>query len=1133
MMNTKIDGGYFPTSLMRGARGLTIFLMTAAMLLGLGIRNALANGEINFVAGKAQVLNAAGDARAAGKGGRVVPGEVLATGADGEIHVIMDDNALIAIRPNSRLKIDTYVAEGDEKDSAAFSLIRGQLRSITGWIGKIAPKNYAIRTPSATIGIRGTDHEVAVIELGTEAGTFDKVNTGETLMKTAFGEVSVQPGRAGFAGKASTERPVLLAAIPAFYKPTPNEQLINQAKKALELSLDQRLKRKQGDVRRQGGLNEQGNARISNSCTLDPSPMDSFNDFIRAYELGNTALMRNRLDPSMIGYLRFLEGINQDNNRFKQIRLTLMDTQLQCGPDVTVVQFLWEKRFLDVTTFAPGLFTGRATVLMHRNGVNWQFAAVSGDNPFSSQSGVLGQLTFGPVGTPAASNATGTRSKQMDAAAPVQSFSISSVTSAPGALPLTVEVLDPDLAGTGTLQVQIVTNQGDAEKIDLFEVSPGRFSRSSLYFSSNTAVPGNNVLEVGPGAILTLRYVDQNPGGNRPATLLARSLNTSGSPVSAKSSAPDPFNFNSQTAQPNTKVGSNKVTITGNTAPAVVTIVGGSYKIDDGPFTTAPGTVSSGQTITVQVISSPTPGATASATLTVGGVSGVFTVITVNPSGGGGTTTPNPFSFVTLGPQLPSKNVPSDPPVVITGNTLPAPVSIVGGSYSIDGRPFTNAPGTIDSGHSVVVSVLSSATLGGSVTATLTVGGVSAPFTVTTQTVASPNPNPFSFRSPAPQPPGVPVTSDTISISGNNVPAPISIVGGSYSIDGRAFTSAPGTISSAQTVTLKVLSSSTALASVTATLTVGNVNGSFTVTTQAATSPVPNPFGFTSVTQQPLGRPATSNTIPISGNTAPAPVTIVGGTYSINGLPFTNAPGTILAGQTIAVATTNASTPATSVVVSLTIGGVVGTFTATTIDTIPNPFGFKALTAQQPLSTVTASATITGIDTPTPIGIVGGTFSINGGPASTSGAITNGQTVTISLTNSRSENFLVSANLTIGGVSGSFNSTTWTTTPNAYFFTPSSVTPKHIGFSCISTTNTVTITGITAPSAPISINGAGFAFSINGGAFVTSGNIVSGSSVAVRGTITWLRAGPNLPQTGTLNIGNNPGGSATFTITCL
>ena len=78
-----------------------------------------------------------------------------------------------------------------------------------------------IRTPNATIGVRGTDHEATVILTGDNrgypAGTYDKVNQGITFIRTDKGEIDIHPDQAGFAANM-VEMPALLKEIPEFYK---------------------------------------------------------------------------------------------------------------------------------------------------------------------------------------------------------------------------------------------------------------------------------------------------------------------------------------------------------------------------------------------------------------------------------------------------------------------------------------------------------------------------------------------------------------------------------------------------------------------------------------------------------------------------------------------------------------------------------------------------------------------------------------------------------------------------------------------------------------------------------------------------------------------------------------------------
>jgi hypothetical protein len=99
------------------------------------------------------------------------------------------------------------------------SLLKGAMRSVTGWVGKHNTSAYLITTPTATIGIRGTDHETTVIdkEGGDEPGTYDTVNEGATSLKTPKGETEVTPGKFAFVPKGRAVAPVILAKQPGFW----------------------------------------------------------------------------------------------------------------------------------------------------------------------------------------------------------------------------------------------------------------------------------------------------------------------------------------------------------------------------------------------------------------------------------------------------------------------------------------------------------------------------------------------------------------------------------------------------------------------------------------------------------------------------------------------------------------------------------------------------------------------------------------------------------------------------------------------------------------------------------------------------------------------------------------------------
>ncbi len=184
-------------------------------------------GHFQFVAGDVRVISADGKARLARKGMEVNEGESITTNATASAQIRMVDEGLIVVRPDTRLKVTTFVFNGkaDGSERSLFSLVKGGFRAITGIIGRVNKEHYKIETPTATIGIRGTDHEPTFIPNPlpgkvaiAEPGTYDKVNSGAAVLSTAKGMVVINPNQAGFVPNIPNAAPSVLAVIPAFYK---------------------------------------------------------------------------------------------------------------------------------------------------------------------------------------------------------------------------------------------------------------------------------------------------------------------------------------------------------------------------------------------------------------------------------------------------------------------------------------------------------------------------------------------------------------------------------------------------------------------------------------------------------------------------------------------------------------------------------------------------------------------------------------------------------------------------------------------------------------------------------------------------------------------------------------------------
>ena len=106
-----------------------------------------------------QVTLAQGDTRrAAVVGGALLPQERLSTGADGIAAVTLRDGTVLTLGPDSSLDLAEFDFNSTTQEGSMWvKLARGSLRVITGLIAKLQPEKVKVTTPTAVIGVRGTD----------------------------------------------------------------------------------------------------------------------------------------------------------------------------------------------------------------------------------------------------------------------------------------------------------------------------------------------------------------------------------------------------------------------------------------------------------------------------------------------------------------------------------------------------------------------------------------------------------------------------------------------------------------------------------------------------------------------------------------------------------------------------------------------------------------------------------------------------------------------------------------------------------------------------------------------------------------------------------------------------------------
>jgi len=102
---------------------------------------------------------------AAPVGAGIQTSDVILTGADGSAGITFTDNSLVSVGPNSVFAIDKYRFDSTtHAGEFEGNLRKGRLAAISGKMVKASPESMKIRTPSAIMGVRGTEFVVQVDE---------------------------------------------------------------------------------------------------------------------------------------------------------------------------------------------------------------------------------------------------------------------------------------------------------------------------------------------------------------------------------------------------------------------------------------------------------------------------------------------------------------------------------------------------------------------------------------------------------------------------------------------------------------------------------------------------------------------------------------------------------------------------------------------------------------------------------------------------------------------------------------------------------------------------------------------------------------------------------------------------------
>jgi len=148
-------------------------------------------GDVLISRGQAFAVAPDSKSRQLSVGAHVFVGDKLITGSDGFLRLQMIDNAVLDLSCYSIMVIEEYaLTPSNENNKSVLNLLEGSLKKITGEIGKWKEDVYQLKTPVASIGVRGTEYALRVFQSKGCDGKIDLDDDG-LYLRVAKGLIDV------------------------------------------------------------------------------------------------------------------------------------------------------------------------------------------------------------------------------------------------------------------------------------------------------------------------------------------------------------------------------------------------------------------------------------------------------------------------------------------------------------------------------------------------------------------------------------------------------------------------------------------------------------------------------------------------------------------------------------------------------------------------------------------------------------------------------------------------------------------------------------------------------------------------------------------------------------------------------
>lgn len=116
-------------------------------------------GQVVWIKGTVKATYPEQQPRVLARGALIYEKDTLNSEKDSSGEISFTDNSILTLQSDTTFVIDQYHFDQNKPSHGQYfmNLLKGGFRTITGFVAKAKPENYQVKTPVATIGVRGTD----------------------------------------------------------------------------------------------------------------------------------------------------------------------------------------------------------------------------------------------------------------------------------------------------------------------------------------------------------------------------------------------------------------------------------------------------------------------------------------------------------------------------------------------------------------------------------------------------------------------------------------------------------------------------------------------------------------------------------------------------------------------------------------------------------------------------------------------------------------------------------------------------------------------------------------------------------------------------------------------------------------